>query len=109
MAILLVAGPVVDTPHYKEFFMTTSEADAINTATAAFTFAAGTMGNFTEAPTVYWAVEVTSSGDTPTGPCNLSIYGTSTTGFTANNTSQAAAAAVHTWRVYMTDIKFNAI
>lgn len=97
------AGIVMDTPHYKEFFLTTSEADAINTAEAAMTFGAGGMSNFAGTPQVYWAVEVTASADAPTAPCNLSLHTVTNLGFTANNTSEAAAAIAHTWRVYMTD------
>lgn len=106
MAIILVGGALVDTPHYKEFYMTTVESDAINAATAAFTFAAGGMSNFSDTPKVWWAVEVTAAGTAPTGPCNLSIHTPTPLGFTANNTSQQAAAIVHTWLVYMTDRNF---
>ena len=102
MAIAFL-GIQMDTPHYKEFFLTTIESDAINAAEAAMTFGAGGMSNFTGTPTVYWAVEVTATGDAPTAPCNLALHTVTNLGFTANNASEAGAAIVHTWRVYMTD------
>ena len=110
MAILFTGTPEMDTPHYKIFFMTTAEGDAINGVEAAFTFGAGGMSNFTDTPKVYWAVEVTATGDAPTEPCNLSIHTPTALGFTANKVSRPiAGAAVHTWRVYMCDKNFYEI
>ncbi len=92
---------VKDTPHDKVFYVTSPEADAINTDTA-LTFAGAAMGDFVGVPQIWWCQEMTPQGDTPSVKGTISIHDPTAAGFSVFKPCVAAATAfVHTFRVWM--------
>lgn len=101
------AGIVMDTPQYKIFDILVPEDDAINVVTI-LTFNAGGLTDFDEDPQVFWSLEETQVGATPTVNTTVGIYAVSATGFRTMRDSVAPGApsgVSHTYRVFMTSRK----